>query len=142
MEFPNRHFSSAPEDSASTITRLHSLQESNPNNYGRLIHGPHKNSTSVSNPLFLINSSHDTTGDKGAGKNERFDDAEYETASLPPSPEGNEVYDYVPQESHEARNDDEYDYESPYWAPADKKSELLSQFRKLRLRSAAQKDIE
>ena len=36
----------------------------------------------------------------------------------------------------------EYDYDSPYWAPADRKTELLSQFRKLRIPSVTQKDLE
>ena len=50
-----------------------------------------------------------------------------------------EVYDYVPKMS---RNDDEYDYESPYWAPADKRTELFRQFKKLRIQSIAQKELE
>ncbi len=49
------------------------------------------------------------------------------------------VYDYARKDNG---HDDEYDYESPYWEPADKKTELLSQFRKLKIKSVAQKDIE
>ena len=37
---------------------------------------------------------------------------------------------------------DEYDYESPYWEPADKKTELLNQFKKLKIPSVSEKDIE
>ena len=37
---------------------------------------------------------------------------------------------------------DEYDYENPYWAPAEEKEGLLTQFRKLKIQSIAQKDLE
>ncbi len=50
-----------------------------------------------------------------------------------------EAYDYAPELS---KNDDEYDYENPYWAPANKRTELLRQFRKLRIQSVAQKELE
>lgn len=82
-----------------------------------------------------------------------FGNTEYESASLSPSSKQEEVdnstglplphgeviaYEYSPQSSA----DDEYDYECPYWAPADMRSELLSQFRKLRMPSVAQKELE
>ena len=35
-----------------------------------------------------------------------------------------------------------YDYENPYWMPADKKEELLGQFKKLQIKNVAQKDLE
>ena len=46
------------------------------------------------------------------------------------------------EENGETESDDYYDYESPYWAPADMKTELLNQFRKLRIPSVETKDIE
>ena len=49
------------------------------------------------------------------------------------------TYDYAGQEDGPI---DEYDYENPYWVPADKKAELLNQFRKLRIQSVTQKDLE
>ena len=76
-------------------------------------------------------------------RNEMFDNNEYESASLTPPVEESEalkVYDYVPHEA--SKDDDEYDYESPYWAPSDKKAELLSQFKKLRIQSVTQKELE
>ena len=35
-----------------------------------------------------------------------------------------------------------YNYESPYWLPSNEEAELLSQFKDLRMRSVAQKDLE
>ncbi len=59
---------------------------------------------------------------------------------------------YTPKPQGEGRDEeatipnkeesDEYDYESPYWAPADKRTGLLSQLRKLKINSVTQKDIE
>ena len=49
------------------------------------------------------------------------------------------IYDFPPEMSGKR---DEYDYESSYWLPSDQKAELLSQFRKLRMHSVAQKDLE
>ena len=37
---------------------------------------------------------------------------------------------------------DEYDYEIPYWAPADRKAELLGQFKKLKIPSVVQQDLK
>ena len=37
---------------------------------------------------------------------------------------------------------DGYDYEIPYWVPADKKVNLLSQFEKLRIRVISGKRLE
>ena len=37
---------------------------------------------------------------------------------------------------------EEYDYKNPYWMPADKKEELLGQFKKLQIKNVAQKDLE
>lgn len=60
-------------------------------------------------------------------------------AKLQESEKAVSTYDYAGQEDG---SDDEYDYESPYWAPADRKAELLNQFRKLRIQSVTQKDLE
>ena len=37
---------------------------------------------------------------------------------------------------------EDYDYDSPYWTPADKKVELLSQFRKLMIHRILPENIE
>ena len=37
---------------------------------------------------------------------------------------------------------EDYDYDSPYWTPADKKVELLSQFRKLKIQRILPENIE
>ena len=37
---------------------------------------------------------------------------------------------------------EDYDYDSPYWAPAGKKVELLSQFRKLKIRKILPENIK
>ena len=61
----------------------------------------------------------------------------HDYASLsPPTKAGN--YEF----STTLIGEDTYDYESPYWAPADKKTELLRQFKKLRIQSVAEEDIE
>ncbi len=49
-----------------------------------------------------------------------------------------EEYDYIPRVAQV----DDYDYESPFWAPADKRTELLRQFEKLKIRSVAEDTIE
>lgn len=51
-----------------------------------------------------------------------------------------ELYDYIP--TNFEGDTDIYDYESPYWMPSHKKMELLTQFRKLRIQSVSQKDLE
>lgn len=38
--------------------------------------------------------------------------------------------------------DDDYDYDTPYWAPSNEVKELLSQLRKLRIPSARNGDIK
>ena len=48
------------------------------------------------------------------------------------------AYDYTTTPT----GSDEYDYENPYWAPAEEKEGLLTQFRKLKIQSIAQKDVE
>ena len=60
-----------------------------------------------------------------------------------------QFYATVDEEQEEKANEydsaslaEEYDYENPYWMPADKKEELLEQFKKLRIKSVAQKDLE
>ena len=68
---------------------------------------------------------------------------DYETLSLsertiPEVAASDGIYDFAPEMSGKR---DEYDYESPYWLPSDQKAELLSQFRKLRTQSIAQKDL-
>ena len=50
-----------------------------------------------------------------------------------------EIYDFTPKIVDSVVD---YDYETPYWAPADKRKDLLSQFKKLRIRSVAENDIE
>ena len=58
-------------------------------------------------------------------------------SSLACANEGN-TYDYI-----SGRNErDDYDYESPYWEPSDKKTELLKQFKKLKIPSVREKDIQ
>ena len=37
---------------------------------------------------------------------------------------------------------EDYDYDSPYWTPADKKVELLSQFRKLKIQLILPENIK
>ena len=37
---------------------------------------------------------------------------------------------------------EDYDYDNPYWTPADKKVELLSQFRKLKIQEILPENIE
>ena len=37
---------------------------------------------------------------------------------------------------------EDYDYDSPYWTPADKKVELLSQFRKLKIQRILPENIK
>ena len=59
-----------------------------------------------------------------------------------PERNGNEGENNVSAAVSREESVEYYDYESPYWAPADKKTELLSQFRKLRIQSVAQKDLE
>ena len=49
-----------------------------------------------------------------------------------------DIYNYTPEQTEA----DEYDYESPYWEPADKKTELLNQFEKLKIPSVSEEDIE
>ena len=49
------------------------------------------------------------------------------------------AYDYT---TAPGGSDDEYDYENPYLAPAEEKEGLLTQFRKLKIQSIAQKDLE
>ena len=107
------------------------IQDSNPNVYSaRLYQGSNQHiidDTRTNNFKTGVLSSHaiiNTFKTPTNGNNE-YESAEY-------------VYDYIPQ----ASNDDDYDYESPYWVPADQKTELLSQFRKLRIPSVALKEIE
>ena len=37
---------------------------------------------------------------------------------------------------------EDYDYDNPYWTPADKKAELLSQFRKLMIQRILPENIK
>ena len=60
-----------------------------------------------------------------------------------------QFYATVDEEQEEKANEydsaflaEEYDYENPYWMPADKKEELLEQLKKLQIKSVAQKDLE
>ena len=79
-----------------------------------------------------------------SSQNRIFDESTYEydkvssSSSEDAKAEQEKAYDYIPQPSQE----DEYDYESPYWEPADKKAELLGQFRKLKIRNVVQDDIK
>ena len=68
-------------------------------------------------------------------------DNDYDTASLPSlgqCAEMMETYDYIPR----VRSAEDYDYESPYWAPSSERSKLLEQFRKLQIPSVSQKELE
>ena len=58
---------------------------------------------------------------------------EYDSASL---------VDFSPHNDNNNSKFDGYDYENPYWMPADKNEELLGQFKKLRIKSVALKDLE
>lgn len=49
------------------------------------------------------------------------------------------TYDYIRETGG---NDQYYNYESPYFLPSNQKTELLSQFKKLRMLSVAHKDLE
>jgi hypothetical protein len=48
------------------------------------------------------------------------------------------IYDYSPQ----SVGADDYDYETPYQSPADKKIGLFAQFEKLRIPSIAGSNLE
>ena len=101
-------------------------QESNPNSYAKLHNGSCKGKPVPTTP------ENNTTVSV-------FENSVYTgTLSLPSAEEQEVAYEYIPQEVQ----DDEYDYESPYWAPAEKKNELLRQFKKLRIPSVPQKDLE
>ena len=55
-----------------------------------------------------------------------------------------EGYDTASLENFSQQNSavEDYDYDSPYWTPADKKVELLSQFRKLKIQRILPENIE
>ena len=79
----------------------------------------------------------DEEGDDSSERVERGKQLQELASSFACGNEG-EVYDYIP-----VWNDrDDYDYESPYWEPSDKKSELLKQFKKLKIPSVKEKDIQ
>ena len=172
------------------------LQESNPNDYSRLIHSQNKTLTlcSASNPQFSEYDVHRTPEGNYEcpcdGKKSEMEvrENDYDSASLPSihahyetMPE--EVCDFTPEyhykfpfdgkklESKLPKNDydtaslpsnkadeamseevydytqseaifDDYDYESPYEKPSDEKTKLIKQFRKLRISSIMQKELE
>ena len=53
-------------------------------------------------------------------------------------------YDTASLENFSQQNSavEDYDYDSPYWTPADKKVGLLSQFRKLKIQRILPENIE
>ena len=77
---------------------------------------------------------HKAIVDEGATMEEVAAVDEYESVSVTSL----EVYDFTPQS---AKGED-YDYETPFWSPADKKTDLLAQFKKLRIPSIEEADIE
>ena len=58
--------------------------------------------------------------------------------------DGYEGYDSASLENFSQQNSavEDYDYDSPYWTPADKKVELLSQFSKLKIQRILPENIE
>lgn len=109
--------------------------------YSRLHHASIDEATAGRNDGSRSTTTHNET------TNTANQSTEYDSTTLSPSCDPKEAllpdidetaYDYIPRDAE----DDEYDYECPYWEPADKKNQLLSQFRKLRLPSVAQKELE
>lgn len=47
------------------------------------------------------------------------------------------IYDYIRQ-----AGEGEYDYDSPYWRPADEEKELLAALKKLRITSVAHEELK
>ena len=112
-------------------------QESFPNEYSLL----HESASTYATPPNLHPSFKSDAKDSGsyyipcdAGR----DGGDYDTASLLGHRKSEETYDYVPQVS----SAEDYDYESPYWAPSSERSKLLEQFRKLQIPSVSQKELE
>ena len=52
-----------------------------------------------------------------------------------------QVYSFT-SKSLENGDDDDYDYESPYWEPSNVEKELLSQLKQLKVPSALSKDLQ
>ncbi len=122
-------------------------QESNPNNYSKLTYDIVPNRDASACDVYKLEASMTSTISLST-TNAAYDypsmDDEHRSdeVDLPKTMKVTSNYEKEDSSHFLPQQDDDYDYDCPYWSPSNMEQELIAQFRKLRIPNIPEQELK